>query len=59
MTEQQLATNSGVDQKRLHRILCRRWTPSPEDRQRISNVFAVEQMQIRWGHEAEVANLYG
>ena len=55
----QLAGRSGVDEQRVAAIVAGRWTPSPEDRDRIAAVFGLTRDQIIWGHTTPVQHLYG
>lgn len=55
----QLAAGAGVDEQRIVAILMGRWTPSPEDRDRIAGFFGLTSEQIMWGHTTPVQHLYG
>jgi transcriptional regulator with XRE-family HTH domain len=55
----QLAERSGVDEQRVVAIVLGRWTPSPEDRDRIASVFGLTRDQIIWGHKTPIQHLYG
>jgi transcriptional regulator with XRE-family HTH domain len=55
----QLAEKSGVDEQRVMAIVLGRWTPSPEDRDRIAAVFELTRDQIIWGHKTPIQHLYG
>jgi transcriptional regulator with XRE-family HTH domain len=55
----QLAERSGVDEQRVTAIVMGRWTPSPEDRDRIAGVFGLQREQIAWGHKTPIQHLYG
>jgi hypothetical protein len=55
----QLAGRSGVDEQRVAAIVAGRWTPSPEERDRIAAVFGLTRDQIIWGHTTPVQHLYG
>jgi transcriptional regulator with XRE-family HTH domain len=59
ITAQQLAERSGVDEQRVVAIVVGRWTPSPEDRDRIAAVFGLSRDQIAWGHKTPIQHLYG
>jgi transcriptional regulator with XRE-family HTH domain len=54
-----LAELSGVDEQRVVAILLGRWTPSPEDRDRIAAVFGLTRDQIAWGHRTPIQHIYG
>jgi transcriptional regulator with XRE-family HTH domain len=55
----QLAERSGVDEQRVAAIVLGRWTPSPEERERIARVFGLGIEQIAWGHKTPVQHIYG
>jgi transcriptional regulator with XRE-family HTH domain len=55
----QLAERAGVDEQRVVAIVMGRWTPSPEDRDRIAAVFGLTKEQISWGHKTPIQHLYG
>ncbi len=55
----QLAARSGVDEQRVVAIVLGRWTPSPDERDRIAAVFGVTRDQILWGHKTVIQHLYG
>ena|SRR5215475_551396 len=55
----QLAERSNVDEQRVAAIVLGRWTPSPQDRDRIAAVFGLARDQIAWGHKTPVQHLYG
>ena len=55
----QLAERSGVDEQRVLAIVLGRWTPSPEDRERIATVFGLTPDQIVWGHTIPIQHIYG
>lgn len=55
----QLAQRAGVDEQRVAAIVLGRWTPSPEDRDRIAAVFGLTKDEISWGHKTPIQHLYG
>jgi transcriptional regulator with XRE-family HTH domain len=55
----QLAERSGLDEQRVLAIMLGRWTPSPQERDRIAEVFGLTRDQIVWGHKTPVQHLYG
>jgi transcriptional regulator with XRE-family HTH domain len=55
----QLAQRAGVDEQRVVAILLGRWTPSPEDRDRIAAVFGLTRDRIVWGHKTPIQHIYG
>jgi transcriptional regulator with XRE-family HTH domain len=54
-----LAERSSVDEQRVLAIVLGRWTPSPQDRDRIAGVFGMTRDQIAWGHKTPVQHIYG
>lgn len=59
LTPQVLAERAVVDVTRVTAILEGRWTPSPQERDKIAKVLGLTRDQIAWGHKAEVQHLYG
>jgi transcriptional regulator with XRE-family HTH domain len=59
LTVQQLAERSGLDELRVMAIVLGRWTPSPEERDAIANVFGLTREQIAWGHRTPIQHIYG
>jgi transcriptional regulator with XRE-family HTH domain len=59
ITARQLAERCGVDEQRVVAIVLGRWTPSPDDRDRIAAVFGLNRDQIAWGHKTPIQHLYG
>jgi transcriptional regulator with XRE-family HTH domain len=55
----QLADRSGVDEQRVLAIVLGRWTPSPQERDRIAAVFGLTRDQIVWGHKTPIQHIYG
>jgi hypothetical protein len=55
----QLADRSGVDGQRVLAIVLDRWTPSPQERDRIAAVFGLTRDRVVWGHTTPVQHLYG
>ena len=56
---QELAARSGLDEGRVLAILLGRWTPSPDERQRVAAVLGVQVDGIAWGHVTPIQHLYG
>lgn len=54
-----LAELSGVDEQRVFAIVLGRWTPAPEERDAIAQVFGLTRDQIAWGHKAPIQHIYG
>lgn len=59
ITVPQLVERTGLDESRVAAILLGRWTPSPQERQKIAAVFNVPIDQIAWGHKTPIQHLYG
>jgi transcriptional regulator with XRE-family HTH domain len=55
----QLASLSGVDEQRVLAIALGRWTPSPEDRDKLATAFGLTRDQIAWGHKTPIQHIYG
>jgi len=55
----QLAERSGIDESRALAIALGRWTPSPNERQKIAAALAVAVDEITWGHQTPIQHLYG
>ena len=55
----QLAARAGVEEGRVVAIVLGRWTPSPEDRDRIAAVFGLTRDQVAWGHKTPIQHIYG
>jgi len=55
----QLAAKSGVDEHRVMAIVLGRWTPSPEDRDKIAAAFGLTRNAIAWGHKTPIQHIYG
>jgi hypothetical protein len=54
-----LAERAGVDEQRVVAIVLGRWTPSPQERDRIAAVFGLTRDQVTWGHKTPIQHLYG
>ena len=59
ITAAELVDRSGLDASRVAAIVEGRWTPSPQERQQIANVFGVEVADITWGHKTPIQHLWG
>jgi transcriptional regulator with XRE-family HTH domain len=55
----QLLEATGLDRKVLLAIVNGRYTPSPQQRQRVAAALALRPEQILWGHTAPVEHIYG
>ena len=54
-----LAELAMLDEQRVVAIVLGRWTPSPDERDKIAAVFGLTREQIAWGHTTPVEHLYG
>lgn len=55
----QLLESSALDRRVVEAIVAGRYTPSPEQRQRLATALGVGVEQIAWGHVAQVSHVYG
>jgi transcriptional regulator with XRE-family HTH domain len=55
----ELVKTSGLDQRVVEAIAHGRYTPSPQQRQRLAEALGVGPEQVAWGHQAEVVHVYG
>jgi transcriptional regulator with XRE-family HTH domain len=55
----QLAERAGLDESRAAAIVLGRWTPSPEERDRVAAAFGLTRDQIAWGHKTPIQHIYG
>lgn len=56
-TVPEIATASGLEQKRVEAIIDGRWTPSPAERQAIAAVFGLAVEEIAFGHNMNARNI--
>jgi transcriptional regulator with XRE-family HTH domain len=54
-----LAEKSGLDESRVLAIVLGRWTPSPQERDKIAAVFGLSRDRISWGHKTPIQHIYG
>ena len=59
ITPEQLAEKSSLNPQRILAILLGRWTPSPEERKKVADVFGLQVDQISWGHKTPIQHIYG
>ena len=59
VTFEQLTERSGLEDTRVLAIVLGRWTPSPQERQKIARVFGVDVSEITWGHKTPIQHIYG
>lgn len=55
----QLLHLSGLERKVVDAIVHGRYTPSPQQRQRLAAALAVAPEQVTWGHQNAVDHMYG
>lgn len=55
----QLLEASGLERKVVEAIIQGRYTPSPQQRQRLAAALSVAPQQIAWGHQHTVEHMYG
>ncbi len=48
-----------LDAKVVEAIVSGRYTPSPQQRQRIAAALSVDAEQVQWGHSTPVEHMYG
>ena len=54
-----LVDASGLDKRVVEAIAHGRYTPSPQQRQRLAAALGVDPEQIAWGHVTQVTHVYG
>jgi hypothetical protein len=59
LTVPQLADQAGLDEQRVLAIVLGRWTPSPQERDKVAAVFGRTRDQIAWGHKTPIQHIYG
>ena len=59
VTQAELTERSGLEEMRVLAIVMGRWTPSPDERKRIADVFGVTTDEISWGHKTPIQHIYG
>jgi transcriptional regulator with XRE-family HTH domain len=55
----ELLDASGLERRVLEAIVQGRYTPSPQQRQRLATVLGVQPADIAWGHVNPVAHIQG
>lgn len=56
-TIEQIAERSGLRPERVEAIAMGRWTPSPQERERIAAAFGLHVDEISWGHTMNPRNI--
>jgi hypothetical protein len=59
MGVKQLADKAGLEEQRVLAIVLGRWTPSPEERDKVAGVFGLTRERISWGHKTPIQHIYG
>ena len=59
LDHKQLAQKAGLDEQRVLAIVLGRWTPSPDERDRIAAVFGLTRDRVAWGHKTPIQHIYG
>ena len=59
LTLAQLIDASGLDDRVVKAIVAARYTPSPDQRQRLAAALGVGVDEVAWGHATEVSHVYG
>jgi hypothetical protein len=54
-----LIETSGLDKRVVEAIAQSRYTPSPQQRQRLSAALGLRPEEILWGHASQVEHMYG
>jgi ribosome-binding protein aMBF1 (putative translation factor) len=54
-----LVERSRLDERVVAAIVAARYTPSPEQRERLAAALGVNADEVIWGHEAPVEPMYG
>jgi len=57
LTVEDVAEQSQLSPERVEAIALGRWTPSPQERTRIAQVFNVAISDISWGHTLDPRNI--
>ena len=55
----QLLEAAALDRKVLTAIVNGRYTPSPQQRQRVAAALGIRPEQVSWGHTTPVEHIYG
>ncbi|HXG11949.1 MAG TPA: helix-turn-helix transcriptional regulator [Gemmataceae bacterium] len=55
----ELVEASGLERRVVEAIAHGRYTPSPQQRQRLAAVLGVSPEQVIWGHRTAVDHMYG
>jgi hypothetical protein len=50
---------SALDERVVQAIVLGRYTPSPQQRQKLASALGVDPEQVSWGHVTPVEHMYG
>jgi hypothetical protein len=59
MSVRELADKAALDEQRVLAIVLGRWTPSPQERDKVAAVFGRTRDQVSWGHKTPIQHIYG
>ena len=59
LTVDQLVERTGLLPDRVMAIVLGRWTPSPDEREKIGAALGVSPRDIAWGHKTPIQHIYG
>ena len=59
LTLLELADKSGLDLPKVRAIFLGRWTPSPQERQKIAGALECNPENIAWGHATPIQHISG
>ena len=59
LSQSKLVELSGLEKRVVEAIIHGRYTPSPDQRQRLAVALGVSPEQVAWGHVAQVEHVYG
>jgi transcriptional regulator with XRE-family HTH domain len=59
LDEAALVAATGLDDRVVTAVVHGRYTPSPDQRQRIAAALGIEPDKVAWGHVAQVSHVYG
>ena len=59
LTVDQLVERTGLLPDRVLAIALGRWTPSPDEREKIGAALNVSPRDIAWGHKTPIQHIYG
>jgi transcriptional regulator with XRE-family HTH domain len=55
----EIVARAGLDRRIVEAIASARYTPSPQQRQRLAAALGLSHEEIVWGHSAPVEHVYG